>query len=209
MKRKTLFGPVDRRRAVSQRLGDPGADLAGMEADSWQEMDEEQRAKLIEYVNLRYTGYLNDLYESANICVERYDASTARYRIWRHIIIIGTGIVAIINLLAANRDHLVFWYLKGNAIPILAAIAALVLAVLANLETFYNSAEQAQAYRESRELFLDAAREFDRVWNVSVVHLGDSAKAYANAIELYKRIVAADRDLRGKFKELTKTEYKK
>ena len=169
-------------------------------------LDADERAKLIGYLNLRYTGYLNDLYESANICVDRYDEFTERHRTRRYIIIIGTGVVAIINLLAANKA-LSTW--SNNIIPITAAIVALALAVLANLETFHNSAEHAQAYRESRELFLDAAREFDRVWSVSVVPLGDSAEAYSNAVELYKRIVAADRDLRSKFKELTKTDHKK
>jgi hypothetical protein len=206
MKRAKLFGNVDGPKRLSPRAADPGADLAEVDIESWRNMDSEQRGKLIAYVNFRYTGYLNDFYESANICVERFDEFTSRHHRWRYQIIIGTGVVAIFNLLAANktiaeRSH--------NGLPILAAMAALALAVMANLETFNNAAEHAQAYRESREFFLDAAREFDRVWSVSVVPLGDSAEAYANAIELYKRIVAADRDLRGKFKELTKTEHKK
>ena len=72
------------------------------------------------------------------------------------------------------------------------------------METFANSAERAQAYRESREQYLDAAEEYNRAWSVAVVALGDTAQGYANAVELERRIVVADRELRRSFKELTK-----
>jgi|SRR5277367_2217485 len=206
MGRRKLFGPVGSRREVAQPFAEAGADLSGLEPEGWLSLDSEQRGKLIAYVNLRYTSYLNDFYESANLCVDRYDEFTSRYRVWRYTLITGTGVVAIINLLAANKSLSTWSY---NIIPIIAAVAAAVLAVLANIETFHNSAENAHAYRESREMFLDAAREFDRVWSVSVISLGDSAEAYSNAVELYRRIVSADRELRSKFKELTKTDNKK
>ena len=82
------------------------------------------------------------------------------------------------------------------------------VATLANLESFYNSAEKAQGYRESREFFLDAARDFDRKWDVYVRPFTDEAEACANAAELYRLLVAKDGELRAKFKELIKTEGK-
>ncbi|MGD1210005.1 MAG: hypothetical protein ABR973_01445 [Candidatus Acidiferrales bacterium] len=106
------------------------------------------------------------------------------------------------NILAANgkvRD------LAGGSATVFVAVCAVILAILANLESFHNSAERAQAYRESRELFLDVAREFDHRWDVYVRPLADSAEACLNASELYREIVVRDRDLRAKFKELTKT----
>jgi len=182
-------------------MADPGADLAGLDIASWGELQAEQRDELIKYIDCRFKLYLANLYESADLCVDRYDAFIRRHHTWRYIAIIGMGLLACLNFVAA-RKGMGDW--RGGIIPISAAIAALIVAVLANLETFSNSAERAQAYRESRELFLDAAQEFDRVWSVTVLALGDSAGAYSNAIELYKRIVAADRELRSTFKELTK-----
>ena len=72
-----------------------------------------------------------------------------------------------------------------------------------------NARERAQAYRESRELFLDVAREFDRRWDIYVRPIGDHPEACLNASELYRQLVAKDRELRAKFKELTKTESKR
>ena len=69
---------------------------------------------------------------------------------------------------------------------IVAAIAAAVLALLANLENFSNALERAQAYRESRELFLDAAREFERSWRMAVDPFYPDPEACVNAAELYR-----------------------
>ena len=113
--------------------------------------------------------------------------------------------MAIVNLISAHR-----WVQESTKglFPIAAAVLAVTLAILANLESFSNSFEKAQGYRESRELFLDVAREFDRRWDVYVRSLGDSPEACVNAAELYRQIAARDRELRAKFKELTKTEAK-
>src|SRR5277367_6869118 len=131
MGRRKLFGPVGSRREVAQPFAEAGADLSGLEPEGWLSLDSEQRGKLIAYVNLRYTSYLNDFYESANLCVDRYDEFTSRYRVWRYTLITGTGVVAIINLLAANKSLSTWSY---NIIPIIAAVAAAVLAVLANID---------------------------------------------------------------------------
>jgi hypothetical protein len=114
-------------------------------------------------------------------------------------------VVALANLFAANRTLLAK---APNLLPMAAAVIAVILALLASLESFFNYAERAQAYRESRDLFLDAARDYDRLWDTYVRPFGGEPEACLNASELYRRIVISDRDLRGKFKELTKTEKK-
>ena len=47
------------------------------------------------------------------------------------------------------------------------------------------------------------------MWEIYVLPLGDSPEACLNAVELYRRIVLKDRELRGKLKELTKPDEKR
>lgn len=203
MANRKLFGPPSDRKTLNlQQLGDSSSHLIDLTVEAWTRMKEEDRFSYLEDLNKTYHTYVDEFYQLANDCVDRYDSATNNYARWRRIIIIGTGAVAIINLLAANYS-LSKW--SKNVLPITAAIAALALTVLANLESFFNFAIRAQAYRESREMFLDAARESQRVWEVYVAPFGSAVDGCANAVELYRRVVALDRELRSKFKELTKT----
>jgi hypothetical protein len=190
-----------KRRDGSHRIADQGADLAGLSVAVWDALTNEERRGLIQILDGSYKEYLENLYKTADLCVDKYNDFTKSHVRWRRIAIIGSAILACLNFMATS-SRLANW--EYRLIPIVAAIAALILALLANLETFSNSAEKAQTFRESRELFLDAAQEFDRVWTVHVIVLGDTLDAYANAAELYKRIIATDSELRSKFKEQTK-----
>jgi hypothetical protein len=192
---------VAKRRDTTRRIADQGADLPGLSLTGWDALATEERRGLIQNFDDSFKEYLANLYKSADLCVDRYNEFMKMHNRWRRTAIIGAGCLACLNFMAASK-RIASW---GNgALPIAAAIAALILAVLANLETFSNSAEKAQMFRESRELFLDAAQEFDRVWTVHVVALGETIEAYTNAAELYKRIIATDCDLRSKFKEQNK-----
>jgi hypothetical protein len=123
------------------------------------------------------------------------------------VVIVGTGVVAIINavaaLITAHSSDKDFSPLFAIAITALAAVAAAVLAILANLENFGNFVDRAQAYREAREMFLDAYREFDRLWQVYVVAFWNRPEALVNATELYRRICVRDSELRRKIKDMT------
>jgi hypothetical protein len=199
---------VRRRRTSEAAATDPGANLLEFESESWCATDSAQRDQLLDEMRSRYYQYLDELYTAANLSVERYQEYSREHTKWRRTLIIGTGVVAIINLLAANGE-IAKWTIRDiNIVPVTAAVVAIVLTILANLESYFNLASRAQAYRESRELFLDAAREFERAWNVYVRPFGNDAEGWANGVELYKRIVAKDRELRSAFKELTKTEKK-
>jgi hypothetical protein len=189
------------KRDVSRRLADQGTALAGITSDDWTALPDEARRVLIQNIDQTYKQYLESFYSSADLCVDKYNDYTRTHGRWRRTAILGSGILACLNFMAASTA-LAGWH--HGLIPIVAAVSALILAVLANLETFSNAVEKAQTFRESRELFLDAAQEFDRVWTVYVVGLGDSLQAYENAIELYKRIISADSELRSSFKEMGK-----
>jgi hypothetical protein len=189
---------------TSQRdLEDRGSALIQIELKMWATISPEMRKEQLQAFNERYHGILDELYISANLCVDRYQSFSKAHTKWRWALILGTGFIAIVNLLAAYKR---VQETTGSLFPIGAAVFAIILAILANLESFSNSLEKAQGYRESRELFLDVAREFDRRWDIYVRPLGDSAEACVNATELYRQIAVRDRELRAKFKELTKTE---
>jgi len=181
-----------------QTLDDAARPLVDVGPQDWTSED-------LKVIDARYTALLDEIFESANLSVEQYQNLSNSNRSWRRRIILGTGIVAIINLLAAHKVPESFQHLHhlNWILPIAAAIIAAVLAILANLESFYNFAERAQAYRDSRDIFLDAGRDFVRLWDSYVRPLGDTPGAYTNGAELYRRLVAKDRELRRKFKELT------
>jgi hypothetical protein len=193
------------RRLADASLDDRGSAVIEIERGKWNSISQEIRVDQLRLLDERYHLLLNELYGSANLCVDRYQAFSKTHSGWRRAVIIGTGVVAVVNLLVANK-RISGW--SPDYAPIVPAVIAVVVAILANLESFYNALERAQAYRESRELFLDVAREFDRRWDNYVHPLGDDADACLNASELYRQLVAKDRELRGKFKELTKTESK-
>jgi hypothetical protein len=202
---RTSVGASRKAGSPQRDLEDRGSALIQIELRMWASISREIRIEQLQAFDDRYHGILDELYTSANLCVDRYQNSSRAHTAWRRILIIGTGVLAIVNLLAANK-----WILESmhNGMALLAASLAVILAILANLESFANSLEKAQGYRESRELFLDVAREFDRRWDIYVLPLGESAEACVNASELYRQVVVKDRDLRAKFKELTKTESK-
>jgi hypothetical protein len=191
---------TNRKPGTPQHPGDIGAPLAELDLDKWCDMKEEDRLDFLQSVNTSYYSYVSEFYQVSNDCVDRYDALSKQNRRWRQAVISGTGIVAAFDLLAANYK-IAAW--SKNIVPIVAAMVALGLTVLANLESFYHFGERARAFRESREIFLDAARESHRMWEIYVRPFGPDASACQNAAELYRRIVAVDRDLRGKLKEST------
>jgi len=207
----------DKSRGGRSRLGittqsdleDRSSALIQIELKTWAEMSSEMRIEQLQALNARYHELLDELYVSANLCVDRYQSFFRAHTKWRWTLILGTGFMAVINLLAAHkriRDAADALFSADGLFALAAAICAVVLAILANLESFSNSLEKAEGYRESRDLFLDVAREFDRRWDVYVRPLGDSPEACTNATELYRQLATLDRELRAKFKELTKTE---
>jgi hypothetical protein len=195
-----------RKRVIDSSLDDRGSALIEVEREMWISVSSEVRIEQVSLLDQRYHQLLDEIYDSANLCVDRHQSLSLLHSLWRKIVIIGTGTVAIVNVLAAYKTSGHNLFEHGSLI---AAILAGTLVILVNLESFLNARERAQAYRESRELFLDVAREFDRRWDIYVRPLGEHPEACLNASELYRQLVAKDRELRAKFKELTKTESKR
>jgi hypothetical protein len=157
---------------------------------------------------------IDEFRTSADTCVDRFQEYRRQHDRWRRLIIKTTGVVAILNGLAAlvvglDREIPIpggtplptTWV--SVAMAALAAVVASVLAILANLENFGNYIEQAHAHREARELYLDAAREAEYLWQSHVVAFSGRPEACFNARELYRRICERDRELRRKVKDLT------
>jgi hypothetical protein len=198
--------PLRPRGRSRDALGeDGGVQLIEITIETWSQGKEENRQSHLQEIDQLYHDQLQELYELANLCVDKYEQLSSSHSRWRRTVIMGTGVVALFNVVAAYK-----WNQDWQPVfAVGAALAAIMLSVLANLESSSNCLEQAQVYRESRELFLDVAREYDRLWNSYVIPLSDRAEACINADELYRRLINKDRELRGKLKDLTKTESKK
>src|SRR5262245_57577388 len=97
------------RRAGRSRIGiatqldleDRSSALVPIDLKAWAAMSREMRIEQLQSCNERYHGILDELYVSANLCVERYQASSKAHTKWRWTLILGTGVMAIINVLAA------------------------------------------------------------------------------------------------------------
>ena len=121
-----------RRTRAADRLEDTGIPLIEMTVDRWESLPDRQ-TYLVE-LNSAFHEYLNELIASANVCVDGYDRYCSSHSWWRKTIIVGTGVVAALNLIAAYR-----WDPKlGPPLSLVAAVAAVTLSVLANLESFGN-----------------------------------------------------------------------
>ncbi|CAN5699332.1 hypothetical protein BH10ACI4_BH10ACI4_30910 [soil metagenome] len=95
-------------RAVP-RVGDPIADLKGLAAEQWEEIDPPARADLIQGLDARYKTYVTNFYTLADTCVVRHDYFIRRHRTWRYVAIIGTGLLACMNFLAAKQSIAKAW----------------------------------------------------------------------------------------------------
>ena len=193
-------------RASEQGISLTEPDLAYWQADGLS--DEQRLAYLTNQLFPLYQHLVDEFFSSADDCVLRYREQRGLHQRWRWIVIIGTGLIAIFNALAAlisasPPDE----FIIGKNMAIYAtgftAVAAAVLAILANLENFGNHLERGQSYREARELFLDAGRDFERLWQTHVVAFQGRPEALVNGRELYRRICLRDADIRRKVKDLT------
>ena len=204
---------TDQRDPNATGPDEPGGALieAGLSFWSATERTEDARVAYVdERIYPQYKQIVDELYASADLCAVRFEQLRADHTWWRRVIIWSTGIVAILNsgaALVAARGPEGPGFDPGPWIPLLltgaAALAALALTILANLENLGNHLERGQAYRDARELFLDAAREANRLWEMHVIPFWGGPEACVNAVELSRRLCVKDRELRQKAKDLT------
>jgi hypothetical protein len=168
--------------------------------------NQNDRKAFVDGLQVPYHNILIEFVQSADACVDQTNYFEHVNQKWRWTVILATGAVAIINILAAN-------VVTGQTGPttkpamvlsVGAAIAAAILAVLANLENFTGAQRRAQGFRQARERFLDASREYEQLWNTYVNPFYPRAESCTNAIILMRMLVEKDRELRDRLLELTK-----
>lgn len=164
------------------------------------------RKTYVDALQTSYNTILEEFINTADACVDQTNYLEKINQKWRRAVILGTGVVAIVNIVAANLVT------NGNGLKdfftaffsVAAAVAAAVLTVLANLENFAGAQRRAQGFRQARERFLDASREYQQLWNTYVIPFYPRAEACMNAIALTRMLVEKDRELRDRLVELTK-----
>jgi hypothetical protein len=186
--------------------------LAEPDLDYWNSADrtEDERQTYMERrIYPAYQTILQELYNSADMCADQFKTCRGQHERWRQIIIISTGALAIWNSATAVFTQVTDAQGWLGIIAFVGAAGAALLALLANLENFSNYLDRAQAYGDSRELFLDSAREFERLWETYVMAFwltAPRAEACINAEILYRLICARDQEVRKTVKEMTERE---
>lgn len=168
----------------------------------WSGLADEERVACYNVTERYFHGLLEDFRRSANEAVRDYH----RYRIlgtsWRVLLIVLTGGLALVNVLATSWPIGLMGFHK-DVFSFSAAVYAVILALLTNVESFYNFADRKSGTRESRELYLDAYREFEGLRLTHVYPYGYSAQACFNFNVLYQRLVMKDLELRRKIMHLS------
>jgi hypothetical protein len=158
-------------------------------------------------LDIKYKAVLKEFLDSANSFVDDHRRFKLKQNCWRVSLILLTGGLAILNILAARKwdgatlfGASLSW--ADAVLPGLAAVYAAFLAIFTNIESYFNYADQKATSRLSRELFLDAYREYDAHWHTYVRPFGLRAQACYNAIILLRRVVTKDAEIRRKVKDV-------
>jgi hypothetical protein len=173
---------------------------AGLQPIKWEALDSEQRERFLTRTQEEYQYLVNELFQTSNDCVTKFQRYLRLHVRWRWTVIICTGVIALLNVGVSFASAHKTW----EWLSVVTSLFAVAVTVLATLEGFTNAAERAQAYRESREIFIDIGRDFAAGWETYVNPLEQSAEACSNAAELHRRLIAADSEVRSRFKDLTK-----
>lgn len=171
------------------------------EAD-WIKSDPQKRKRFIDSIFSHYNHILTEFLEQAKLCTKKYKDSWKLYLRWRKIVIWCTGLMPALNIIVAYtvgmKEKPGFWIYFS----IMVAIYATILAIFTNLENFHNYSSKAQQYLELRDEFLDARREFERIWHINVFPYAGEAKACVFAAISFNKICERDRRIRKKAEEI-------
>jgi hypothetical protein len=189
---------------IGQEWRRSGDQVAEPSLEDWKHQDRKVVARYYAQTENDFFGIIDDYVAQANVHTRQYQRcaqSNARWRFW---MIMATGGLAVINVLAA-LDLAKQWEPAPRYLSVLAAIYAASLTVAGNAENFFNWAEKATGFREARDLLLDRYHEFRAKWIYCVEAYGRTPKACMNAGRLYGQLVDSDQKLRQKLKQLTET----
>jgi hypothetical protein len=173
--------------------------------DYWATLDDGAREQACGLIDEYYETLLEEFRVSANEFVTQYRDNSDLGRRWRFWLIVLTGGLALLNVLASSWPDGPYSEDIRRYMTFAAAVYAVLLALGTNIESFHNYADKKLSARESRELFLDAYREFGMLRLAYVYPFGTSPQGCFNLHALYKRLVAKDAELRRKLKQLTMT----
>jgi len=206
--------PADQRGragAVVRSGREPDGAAAGEAAipdaslEYWSSLSDEAREEALGLIDDYYDTLLDEFVASANAFVDEYKDHSRLAKRWRFWLIVLTGGLALLNVLATSwPDTTPTRYIRAD-ISFAAAVYAVLLALATNIESFHNYADKKLSARDSRELFLDAYREFDMLRLTYVYPFKTTPQACANLNALYRRLVVKDAELRRKLKQLTTT----
>jgi hypothetical protein len=184
---------------------DINQELAEQSEEFWASRTQKERRHYYSQIDLNYHTIVDEFFKSADNSVDKFRSFTKSHVKWRWLITILAGVLATLNIIVAYTAKLddVVW-LKYLQLPLVAAVFASIIAIVSNLENLNHYADRAQAYREIREMALNAAREYEMFWHIYVRPFSDSPKACVNAVKLYRQVIEKDEEIRGQTKELTK-----
>ncbi len=181
------------------------ASIPDASLEYWISLNDESREEALGLIDDYYDTLLEEFVASANAFVDEYKGHAKLSRRWRFWLIVLTGGLALLNVLATSwPDSTPDRYIRAD-ISFAAAVYAVLLALATNVESFHNYADKQLSARDSRELFLDAYREFDMLRLTYVYPFKTTPQACFNLNALYRRLVAKDAELRRKLKQLTTT----
>lgn len=181
-------------------------DLVPREAtlDYWESLEEETRITCHNTIDQYYHYLLEDFRRNANDAIGSYGTYDRRNKNWRLAMIGMTGGLAFVNVAATSfPDTWPHGKEMRLALGFAAALYAVVLALLTNVESFLHYNEKKSTSRESRELYLDAYREFEMLRLRYVYPYGYHAQACHNFNVLYQRLVTKDLELRRKIMQVS------
>jgi hypothetical protein len=182
------------------------ADLVEPGTQYWSDRSPEERVEHTSQLETFFKDLVEDFLKQSDVCVDRYIELNKAYKLWRVSFIILTGFLAILNVFIASLPSRSVTTATITNLSIIAAVYAAIIAVVSNIENFLKYRERSQAFRQAREDFLDAHRQYTMLW-LSYVHpFGDTPTACINASRLYRRVVIRDQELRALVKQLTDTD---
>src|SRR2546423_2986570 len=146
--------------------------LLETDAEFWRSVVEEERMDFYQTAQKFYHSTLEEFRNGANDSVKQFRNFRGKHTKWRLTLIILTGGLAILNVLAAHK-----WSDSGQQVlSLMAAVYASILALLTTVEGFLKYPDQKATSRESRELYLDAYRTYEMLWLSKGYPFGDSAE---------------------------------
>jgi len=200
---KGISQSLSPRKARVGPLNEFPSATAGLQPLQWSGMSLEKQKEFVEKTYQEFLSLIEEIVASSDRCADKYEHFMREHVVWRWTVILSTGVIALLNILVSHASAPGSKSNWGEPLSLAASVWAVVVTIVATLEGFTNAADRAQGYRESREIFVDVSREFTAAWDTFVEPLRDSPEACANASELLRRLIAADHELRARFKNLT------